>query len=444
MKHISKLLLGIIVGSLILLQSCKKEPVTASYYIAQFDNSVARNWFNLHTDLVKETPGFTAPVAARSFAYAGIALYQSILPGMLGYKTIEGKINELPEHKFSKADASKTYNWGIVANAALAEFQRSLFKTATTENKEKINKLETTYLEEFKTNVSQEIIDNSVAYGKLIAKEVYAFSITDGMDAAYNTNYPAYSVPKGPGKWIPTSTQQIPLQPYWGVVRPFLNENTELAQIPSSPAFSIDPASDFYKQASEVNDIIEDITREQSIIADFWSDEPGKSATPAGHSISIASQILEKEKASLSLAAETYLKVGLALHDSYISCWKCKYKHNLIRPVSYIKTHINPEFNTVVYTPPTPEYTSDYAAQSSAVFTVLEDLFGKDYHFSDFTNFNRDDIVGIPRNYFSFEEAAKEVALAGLYGGIHFRSSIDAGLEQGKQIGANINAIKIK
>lgn len=427
-----------------LFESCQKDRLPPLNYISNFDNSVARNWFNLQARIIKETPGYTAPVAARSFAYAGVTLYQAVYPGMPGYESLEGKINGLSLHNFTPVDDTKTYNWALVANAAMAEFYKSIFKNASSSNLKSIDSLSLINEVAFQKNISNDVIENSVAYGKLIAKEVYEYSVSDGMDAAYNTNYPAYAVPKGPGLWVPTGTQQVPLQPYWGVVRPFLNKNTELTQIPPSPTYSLDPSSEFFKQATEVYLAVKDLTKDQEIITNFWSDEPGKSLTPAGHAISIASQILEKERADLSTAAETYLKVGLALHDAYVSCWKCKYTHNVIRPVSFIRANIDEAFQTSIYTPPTPEYTSDYAAQSSAAFTVLTNLFGEGYHFSDFTNFGRTDIVGIPRNYTSFEEAAQEAGYAGLYGGIHFRSSIEAGLSQGKQIGNNISQIKIK
>jgi hypothetical protein len=42
-----------------------------------FDATVPTAWFDLQLKLVKETPGFTPPVAGRVFGYTGVALYES-------------------------------------------------------------------------------------------------------------------------------------------------------------------------------------------------------------------------------------------------------------------------------------------------------------------------------------------------------------------------------
>jgi hypothetical protein len=48
---------------------------------ARHDAHVPAAWFDLALDLVRTTPGFTAPVAARAFGYAGVALFEAIAPG---------------------------------------------------------------------------------------------------------------------------------------------------------------------------------------------------------------------------------------------------------------------------------------------------------------------------------------------------------------------------
>ena len=43
---------------------------------------------------------------------------------------------------------------------------------------------------------------------------------------------------------------------------------------------------------------------------------------------------------------------------------------------------------------------------------------------------------GLPaRTFTSFEQAAAEAAISRLYGGIHYRHAIEAGVAQGRQIG---------
>jgi hypothetical protein len=59
---------------------------------------------------------------------------------------------------------------------------------------------------------------------------------------------------------------------------------------------------------------------------------------------------------------------------------------------------------------------------------VLTDLFGDNYAFTD----NTHEALGLPaRSFASFAEAADEAGISRLYGGIHYRSAIEAGLVQG-------------
>ena len=89
-------------------------------------------------------------------------------------------------------------------------------------------------------------------------------------------------------------------------------------------------------------------------------------------------------------------------------------------------------------TPPFPEYTSGHSVQSGAVATVLTALFGDNYRFTDNAHAER----GLPaRPFNSFFEAADEAAISRVYGGIHYRPSIELGLEQGECIGEKVNAL---
>ena len=49
------------------------------------DATVATAWFELSLDLVKETPGFSPPVASRAFGYLGVTLYEALAPGLAQY-----------------------------------------------------------------------------------------------------------------------------------------------------------------------------------------------------------------------------------------------------------------------------------------------------------------------------------------------------------------------
>jgi len=47
----------------------------------------------------------------------------------------------------------------------------------------------------------------------------------------------------------------------------------------------------------------------------------------------------------------------------------------------------------------------------------------------------------VPRVFKNFQQMAEEASMANLYGGIHYRFSIEEGIKQGIQIGENINKL---
>ena len=231
------------------------------------------------------------------------------------------------------------------------------------------------------------------------------------------------------------------MQPRWGDNRPFVLKSGSECAVDAPPPYSEDSASEFYRQALEVRDVVSSLTPDHETIALFWADDPGRTPTPPGHSISIATQVLKQKNASLAEAAETYAKAGMAVADSFIACWNTKYQHNLMRPITYIQSVIDADWTSLITTPPFPEYTSGHSVQSSAVAQVLTGLFGDNVAFADHTHDER----GLaPRLFASFFAAAEEAAISRLYGGIHYRAAIEEGLEQGKCIGEKINAVKFK
>ena len=69
---------------------------------------------------------------------------------------------------------------------------------------------------------------------------------------------------------------------------------------------------------------------------------------------------------------------------------------------------------------------------SSAASIVLTNLFGDDFAFHDDSD---KEYIGMERSFNSFYDAAEEASISRLYGGIHYRFGIDAGIIQGKQVG---------
>lgn len=405
---------------------------------------VTMDWFDLHLRLVRETPGFSPPIAARSFGYAGVALYETVAPGMEGYQSLVGQLNELSA--LPQSNPRAVYHWPAAANSALATINRHLFPTATEENLAAIEALYNQYASQFETEIAPDVFIRSVLWGRMIADAVYAWSMNDGGHEGYSRNFPAdYAPPGGEGLWTPTPRSggepQPALLPYWGNNRPFVLDAGDQCAPPAPESYSELPESAFYLEAQEVYQTVNNLSDEQIEIAKFWSDDPGATATPGGHSISILTQVLRQEHAELGLAAEAYARMGIAITDAFIGCWNIKYQYNLLRPVTYIQTLWDAEWLPSLNTPPFPEYPSGHSVQSGAAAAVLTALFGDHYAFVDHTH---EDRGFAPRSFNSFNQFAREAAMSRLYGGIHYRMAIELGIEQGVCIGAQVNALAFR
>ena len=220
----------------VLLASCSDlepvapEPESPVPPASSFDSSVPRAWFDLALTLTRTTPGFTPPVASRAFGYAGVALYEAVVPGIPGHRSLGGLVNGLTALPHPPEGAH--IHWPSAANAALAHMMRSLYANTSAANQDAIDALEAQVAATQRAAAGAAAHEAGAAWGGSIADAVFAASVTDGGHEGYLRNFPAsYVPPAGPGYWVPTSAQLIPMQPYWGSVRPFClpagNPNTE-------------------------------------------------------------------------------------------------------------------------------------------------------------------------------------------------------------------------
>lgn len=409
-----------------------------------FDSEVVTEWYDLIKTLTIETEGFTPPVAARAFGYTSIALYEAVVPGMVDKVSLSGKLTDF--NLDTRLEAEKVYHWPTVANTVLARMTGHFYANTSEERLEAISALKEKFDTGFLMENGADVQDVSIKFGNDIADGIIAWSETDGgKDGRFN-NFPKDYVPlSGPQYWVPTAPDFLPaLQPYWGSNRAFLKANVEGSTLRAPPPpFSLDESSLCYQRALEVYNVVNALSPDQRAIAEFWSDDPITTATPPGHSIAILNQLIKENNTGLDVAAEAFAKLGIAISDAFISCWKVKYETLYPRPVTFINKHIDADWRPMLSTPPFPEYTSGHSVQSGALAEIMTSFFGDNYKFTDRTHENRLDINGTPRSFDNFYALAEEAAISRLYGGIHFQESIYLGLEQGYQIGKNVNALNL-
>jgi hypothetical protein len=426
-------LVMLVAGGVLMQSGCSDEPTGPRNELKQYDAEVATAWFGLLNDLVK-SEGMAAPVAARAYGYAGVTLYESVVSGMETHQSLVGQLNGLTA--VPQVSRGEAYHWPTVASSAMAEITRRLFPDATADDSAAITDLEGRFAEEFGPQVGQAVFNRSVAYGREVGLAIYSWAFTDGSALLNNC---AFVPPQGIGLWVPTPPDYRPaLQPCWGELRPLALELPTDCQPVAPLPYDENKNSPFYAETREVYLAVKNITPEQREIALYWSDDPGTTYTPPGHWMSILGQIVDSNKYTFDIAVEAYARLGIALADAFISCWRTKYMYNRLRPVTAIHDFMDESWLPLVNTPPFPEYTSGHSVQSGAAAQVLTDLFGH-LGFVDHTY----DARGLtPRTFNSFFDAAEEAAMSRLYGGIHYRSAITSGLEQGICIGHQVSALQ--
>lgn len=405
--------------------------------------AVLRSWYTLVLELVRHTPNYSPPVASRSFAYLGVAAYQSVAGEHTRLKSLEGQLNDLRD--LPQREAGVVYDDAVVLNSTMAVATKALFDRTGPSGQHAFGRMQEKMHATVSEGVDPAVTERSVRFGEAMARAILKWSESDGGAVVENMGFPLeYALKTGPSHWVPTSLirqQQAPLLPAWGKNRPFAMPKGASCRLPAPPEYSEEKGSAFYREAEEVYTTAKTLTPEQKTIARFWSDDPMLSPTPPGHWISIGWQVLEADKADLATTVDVMARLGVSVADAFIGCWDTKFEFDLIRPISYIRRVMDPKWDALLITPPFPEYPSGHSTQSGAAAVVLAGIFGEKHAFKDATH-EADGIAA--RTYGSFWQAAEEAAISRLYGGIHFRSAIERGLEQGRCVGAYTVALKTR
>jgi PAP2 superfamily len=414
-----------------------------SWANASQSDKVLRTWYQLVLELVRHTPTYSPPVASRSFAYLGVTAFEAAASGSSDMQSLAGQLNGLTP--VPQREAGKSYDEAVVLQAAMAFAAQNFFENTGPTGQRALASLEAKLRAGAAAGLPADVAVRSADYGRTVAKHVLAWSQDDGGAVIENMGFPLqYELTKGAANWAPTSLvaqQQKPLLPNWGKNRTFAMPNGATCGLPPPPAYSEDMTSQFYKEALEVFETRKNINPEQRAIARFWSDDPMLSPTPPGHWIAIALQIFERDNVELEKSVDVLARLGIAEADSFIGCWNIKFQYDLLRPVTYIRRTMDPKWESLLNTPPFPEYPSGHSTQSGAAAAVLTQMFGENFAFKDTTH-EREGIA--PRAFTSFWAAAEEAGISRLYGGIHFRAAIERGLEQGRCIGAFTNALRTR
>ncbi|MCW3106568.1 MAG: Vanadium-dependent haloperoxidase [Segetibacter sp.] len=418
----------------IVFSACKHKPDAAA--LGRFSQDEIQEWNNKLTQVIIADI-FTPAVCSRIYAYTNIAAYEALRQGHTNYHSYAGKLRGLQSMPQPKLGLKYYFPIsGVIAFTTVAE--KLVF------NGDAIKEMEKQYLHQLDSlNVDEELIKNSVSYGREVGNRIVEWAAADGY--LQRNSLPAYIVTKEPGRYQPTPPNYIDaVETNWKTLRPFLLDSVSQFRPAPPPKYDTTTNSTFYKEAFEVYSVGKTPGRGDSATAWYWDDNPNTSITdghityfqqknsPPGHWIHIACTIAEKEKYDAIKTASLISKTAIAVADAFISAWEAKFYYNYIRPETFINKYIDKDWIPLIQTPAFPEYPSAHSVASASAATVLTRLVGDKYHFIDSTEVP----YGRPiREFNSFYDAADQASISRMYGGIHFRSALEQGKLQGRKIG---------
>lgn len=427
------------------MNSCKEKIIIS-------DQDLTIKWADMTLFITKNTPANTPTYSSRCLGYIGLTMYESVVNGYPNYQSLSGQLAGLDS--LPKPENGQKYDFRLSLNAAQSSILKNIYNQTSDKNKLKIDSLENSIKEYYtQKNNDKALTDRSIKYGQAIALRIFEWSKKDGGHRGYLKNFDKKMVySKRAGCWNPPlygqSFSHYPLHPHWGENRTFLIQNHQIKD-PKIIPYDTLPSSEYYQQFLRTYNQKNKLTQAQKEAAIWWSDDPDETFTPPGHSYYLATLVIKKANPDLIKCSETYAKVGLAVADAFINCWKWKYKFFSERPNNYVNQHIDERWESFWPDPPFPAFPSGHAIQAAATATVLTDLYGNKFSFTDDAHVGRkrDDLRNVDykeRRYNSFWEVAQETANSRFYGGIHIPQDNERGLEKGKEVGQNINHLKWK
>lgn len=390
---------------------------------------------------------FTPPVASRIYVYTSLASYEAIrFNAPDSNPSIAAKLHGFA--KLPKPEKDKAYNFTLAAS-------RAFFTTARNVKIFSVDSLkshEEAVYNHFKQSLEPTTYQRSLDFGDSVAAVILARAKDDGY--LKSRGKPKFLGTNEPGKWRPTPPDyQDGIEWCWNTMEPFVLESASQFMPPRPPQYSTDSNSVFFKGVKEVYSIAKNLTDEQKLVARYWDDNPfviehsghlmfgNKKITPGGHWMGIAAIAAKQTGADAVKVARTYALTAIALYEAFISCWDEKYRSNYIRPITVINERIDHAWTSFLQTPPFPEYTSGHSTITRSAAVVLTALYGDHFAFQDTSDLH---YIGLQRHFNSFVEAADEASISRVYGGIHYRISVDEGANAGRKVGDLIVSKLIK
>jgi hypothetical protein len=268
-----------------------------------------------------------------------------------------------------------------------------------------------------------------IAVGEACAAAVLAERASDG------TNVPdTYRPVTTPGVWIPTVP---PLFAEYARAEPWVMKSADEIRPPPPPDLKSARWARDYNETREMG-AARSIRRtaEQTAAVKFWTQA---NLGPIWQDAALT--LSQDRKLSLAENARLFALLNMGIANTFITDWDAKFHYNFWRPITAIRngdqdgndaTERDAGWTPLNANPMHPEYPSQAAIIAGLATGVLEAVFGP----NPATPVVATDVNDprIQRRYANIREVADEIQNVRVWGGIHFRTSLEVGYDMGRRI----------
>lgn len=277
-----------------------------------------------------------------------------------------------------------------------------------------------------------------IALGEKVAATLFAERQSDA------TNAPdTYRPLTTPGVWVPTTP---PLFPQYATAKPWGMDSASQFRPAPPPALNSALYARDYNETKEMGGVKSTKrTDAQSDAVRFWTQA---NLNPAW--FQAARQASARRGLSVPESARVFALLSMAFANCFIVDWDAKFQYNFWRPITAIRngdqdgndaTERDAGWQPLNATPMHPEYPSQAGINSGAARGVLEAVFGSGPE--DFIVYDISD-ARLSRQFTSFAQMDQEHKEVRIWGGIHFRNSLEVGEAMGRKIADHLVANYMK
>jgi hypothetical protein len=357
------------------------------------------------------------------FAYVAIAVYDSVMAIEGGHEPFAIDV-DAPE--------------GASAEAAVAAAAHRILRHYLPAQ---AGILDPAYTASLSTIPNGQAKTDGIAVGEEVAALLIAQRAGDGFRA------PVFYTPPNPpipGVWIPTAPTP-PIGTYLGLMRPFSLDSADRFRPGGPPALSSQKWARDYNEVKEIGSSTSTTrTAEQTLAARFWAEPPVQQARGSFRKL-----VLDHEL-DVADAARFMAMVSVTYADALIACFDAKYHYKFWRPITAIRagdtdgndaTVGDPSWSTLLAaTPNHPEYPSAHSCVTPAGGRVVARFLG-----TPRIELTVPSLTGLGDRHFSrARDLEYEVSNARVWGGIHYRSAVEDGVEIGKKTANQVLAHHFK